>query len=410
MKQRAAGLLLVLLVLVLAVSAIVADPPPTPPILPTIDGAMKVRLRGTFVLGRQFGNRNAVFAKLGDSITESDSFLKDIGCSEEVLGDHRPLEPTMQFFRAVNLPREYTDVWCEKSNSFSRASAAATSGWSADDVLRVLDPPVAGCPPPYATALKCELHLLRPSVALIMFGTNDLARHNRPELFQRNLNTIVSGCTRFGVIPVLSTIPPRLDSAQMGARVAAYNAVVMDVARSQQVPLWNYWLALQSEGMINQGMSEDGIHPSIPPGSSSGAADFTAGGLRYGYNRRNLTAVQVLQKIRRVVFANGRPDRAPEPDFALSASPLVIKLTKGSSTTGTIRIARVGGHTAPVQLRLRSAPSGLSATFHPDSVTGATASFTLTASTSVATGEFVIMFSGTSGNLTRTVSIVVGCG
>jgi hypothetical protein len=37
-------------------------------------------------------------------------------------------------------------------------------------------------------------------------------------------------------------------------------------------------------------------------------ADFTTTGLQYGYNQRNLTAVQVLAVIKRIVIDDGVPD------------------------------------------------------------------------------------------------------
>jgi hypothetical protein len=58
--------------------------------------------------------------------------------------------------------------------------------------------------------------------------------------------------------------------------------------------------------MINFGLSDDNIHPSIYRGNQS--ADFRSEGLRYGYNQRNLNAIQILDSIRRIIFENGPPD------------------------------------------------------------------------------------------------------
>jgi hypothetical protein len=195
------------------------------------------------------------------------------------------------------------------ANSFTRQSASAVAGWSADYASdpAYLDPSLASvCPAPYNTPLRCELYLLRPSIALIMYGTNDLQRYNDLAFYRANLTRIVTETVAAGVIPVLSTIPPRLDSPEMGARVAPYNQAVIEVAQAQQIPLWNYWLALQGPEMINQGISEDGVHPNIF--NSSEGANFTAEALRYGYNVRNLTAIQVLAKIKQVVMDDGSPD------------------------------------------------------------------------------------------------------
>ncbi|MCX6015271.1 MAG: hypothetical protein NT020_06755 [Chloroflexales bacterium] len=52
--------------------------------------------------------------------------------------------------------------------------------------------------------------------------------------------------------------------------------------------------------------SPNGIHPNIYSGDQG--ANFATEGLRYGYNQRNLTAVQVLAVIKRIVIDDGTPD------------------------------------------------------------------------------------------------------
>jgi hypothetical protein len=108
------------------------------------------------------------------------------------------------------------------------------------------------------------------------------------------------------VIPVLSTIPPRIDRAVMEARVRRFNEVVAQVGAEQQVPVWNYWLALQTPDIVNAGLYRDGIHLNSFRGTHPG--NFSPEALRYGYNVRNLTALQVLDKLRRVVFEDGPAD------------------------------------------------------------------------------------------------------
>jgi hypothetical protein len=109
------------------------------------------------------------------------------------------------------------------------------------------------------------------------------------------------------VIPVLSTIPPRLDNTVYNARVVRYNAIIIRMAAAKRLPLWNYWLALQSPELIDNGLSGDRIHPNTYRTTQS--ADFSQEGLRYGYNQRNLTALQVLDAVRRIVILNGAPDQ-----------------------------------------------------------------------------------------------------
>jgi hypothetical protein len=230
--------------------------------------------------------------------------LTDIGCQSEDLGDYSSLTSTISFFRTTTFPTGYGSAWCSDSNSFNAYSVSADSGWSADYALAVLNPLPSGCAAPNNTALLCELKRKKPSIVLIMYGTNDLERYNDLNAFRTQLTSIVQKSVAAGVIPVLSTIPGRTDS--YAGRVASYNAAIIAVAQANDIPLWNYWLALQAPSMINHGISDDGIHPSIYMNELG--ADFTTTGLRYGYNQRNLTAVQVLAVIKRIVIDDGVPD------------------------------------------------------------------------------------------------------
>jgi hypothetical protein len=51
----------------------------------------------------------------------------------------------------------------------------------------------------------------------------------------------------------------------------------------------------------NHGVSEDGVHPSIPPDNNP--ANFSDDNLRYGYTMRNFTALQALDAIWRQVLS-----------------------------------------------------------------------------------------------------------
>jgi hypothetical protein len=290
-----------------ALVALLAAPAPASasvryaPVVPRIDGKLRTRLLTVYRAGRARGNRAAVFAKVGDSITESGSFLQDVGCGGAALGGHRELAPTIRYFSRVTFPTGYASAYCGIANSFTRASVAAVTGWDAGRALARMDDPPASCPPPLDRPLRCELHVLRPSVALIMYGTNDLERASTGA-FRGRLRRVVSETLAAGVMPVLSTIPPRRDGAGFAARVGRFNETIAGLARAERVPLWNYWRALTAPAMVDQGVSDDGVHPSVF--RDDNGADFSAAGLRYGYNQRNLTALQVLAAVRRAVLAS----------------------------------------------------------------------------------------------------------
>jgi hypothetical protein len=93
-----------------------------------------------------------------------------------------------------------------------------------------------------------------------------------------------------GVIPVLSTIPPKHYNPATDGRVAEFNQVIIATARGYDIPLWDYGLAMRSSP--GEGLAPDGVHPSSPPDGIN--TIFDEEHLQYGFPIRNLTALQVL--------------------------------------------------------------------------------------------------------------------
>jgi hypothetical protein len=237
--------------------------------------------RAIFLNGQARGNRADVFAKVGDSITDMPMFLFAIGAGQQQLGDYADLQAVIDHFM-------------QTTNSFSRTSAAARGGWTSGDLLDPAQQHVPGVCGADESPLACEYRVLRPAVALIMIGTNDILDGVDGDTYRAHLETIVQTSIDSGVIPVLSTIPDNQIQPDWAARVPEFNAIIRSVADTYGVPLWDYWLALQA--LPNTGLSPDNLHPSYDaaPGTS---AIFTADHLVYGFNVRNLTALLVLNAV-----------------------------------------------------------------------------------------------------------------
>jgi hypothetical protein len=172
-------------------------------------------------------------------------------------------------------------------------SLAAKGGWSTFSVLAASLADRTYCRAG-ESPLVCEYRLIKPAVALIMLGTNDvLGTHD--EAYLANLRRILGDTISLGILPVISTIPPFQRSGHE-ARADQLNNLIVAVAQEQGVPVWNYWAALQS--LPNHGMGPDGVHPSWAPDAS----DFTPENLQYGSTMRNLTALQVLDALWRQVM------------------------------------------------------------------------------------------------------------
>ncbi len=291
------------------------------PVIPEIDPGMKANLQAILAHGLQLGNRPDVFAKIGDSITASPNFLYALGSPGYDPGNPFFSGPFTNIASIVNYFRAQP-VDASGANSFNRASLAAANGWSPYqelDPARDLDAAHAPFALPGETPLATELRLTRPGIALIMLGTNDLDPGENLAAFKAELTAVVQTVIADGVIPVLSTIP---DNLRFGPVVEQHvflnNQIISDVAAELNVPLWNYWLALQP--LPQKGIGPDGGHPSAYP---FGTEFFTASGLQYGFNVRNLTAVGTLMKIVQVVYDNGPADvpAVPPAPVAVTAPP-----------------------------------------------------------------------------------------
>jgi lysophospholipase L1-like esterase len=247
----------------------------------TQDMALALRSRA-----QQIARQDRVFAKVGDSITAATSFLNCFDASSVDLGSNGALSTTLAYFRAGN---------AAVSSPFSRFSASARNGWTTADEL-------TGSPTP----LQTEVAATSPHYALVMLGTNDL-RFARPyDSADGDLWTIVDELLAAGVIPILSTIPANYDDSSANARVALYNRFVRAIAQGRGVPLVDYHLAMHP--LPNEGISSDGIHPTVSP---QGACVLDDGGLAYGYNLRNLLSLDALDRTRRAVAGEAMDGEMP---------------------------------------------------------------------------------------------------
>jgi hypothetical protein len=276
----------------LPVRGVAAEASPTPTLSAGSLGSLTwlsgvtAHSRQIFLQGQRLGNRANVFSRVGDSITASPYFLTPIGLGQYDLGAYGYLSGVIGYFSSAN---------ARAGNSFVNPPLAAGGGWSA---FNLLDPnrsskPDCGFDPP----LVCEYKLVKPAVALILVGTNDSGSGSADQ-FAGNLRQIVQTSIDMGVIPVVSTIPPKRIDADQTARVEAFNRVIRAVAQQYDVPLWDYFAVMETAP--NGGMSADGLHPSVPPDGATGR--FSAANLQYGYTLRNLTALQTLNVIWRQVL------------------------------------------------------------------------------------------------------------
>jgi hypothetical protein len=228
-----------------------------------------------FLKGQELGNLPDSFSKVGDSITVNRAFLQPFGKGVYDISAYPELQMALDFFN--------TDA-DHPTTSFTQGTRAAGVGWTTRNLLEPDTDFLCGRGD---LRLTCEYRNAKSSFALIMIGTNDVV--SMPvERYEENLRRIMDISVTYGVIPVLSTIPPQRLHEDT---VRDFNLRIIEIAQDYHTPVWNYWLGLQS--LPGNGMSQDGIHPSMPP-SNAGTTIFTEEFLEYGYTLRNLMALNVL--------------------------------------------------------------------------------------------------------------------
>ena len=232
-----------------------------------------------FKAGQAKGNRASAFALIGDSNTQNPAFLQPLDAGNYNLGDYGYLKDTIQFFKG--------------SFARSQSSPAAVGGFNTTKVLDPANTP--GWCNKGETPLSCELRSTRPSVALILLGTGD---QHTWQGFEKRYRTIVEYTLAQGVIPVLITKGDSLESRDNNATPGYINAIIARLSREYDVPLLDLHQAIAP--LPNTGFNADGFHYNTPPDNKS--CYFLGDALHYGYTIRNLTALQMLDAIRRQIL------------------------------------------------------------------------------------------------------------
>ncbi len=229
------------------------------PVVPTFSATVM----DIYQRGLELGNHPNAFSKVGDCGSTPSWFLGDFDRGDRFynLGEHTYLKSVIDYYQG----------------SFGRTSLAALAGYNTSSVLTPLWSNKEFCAND-ESPLACEYRLHRPVIALITLGANDVYHLDS---FEPQLRKIIEFSIEKGVIPVLATKP---DNIEKDHRI---NKITARLAYEYQIPLWNYWKAVQS--LPNRGLQEDGVHITFASNDFSNPINMQA-----GWPVRNLTALQVL--------------------------------------------------------------------------------------------------------------------
>ena len=241
--------------------------------MPVLPSGVSQRVHLIYQMGLLKGNNPNAFSKVGDCNSTMPYFLSDFDTPGQYkLGEYTSLQDTIDYF----------------SGSFSRKSLAAKDGLTSYAALSTLWVNWKDCET-YETPLTCEFRVQKPAFAILSFGTNDA---NGNVDFEIAFRRVVDMTIGNGVVPILST---KADNAEGDQSI---NAAIVRVAYEYELPLWNYWLAVQS--LPDKGLRSP-EHLSVSP---VGFSNFEGENLNFGWSVRNLTALQALDVVRKSLQNN----------------------------------------------------------------------------------------------------------
>ncbi len=239
------------------------------PVIPTVSASA----RAIYEEGLAKGNDPDRFSKVGDCQNITTFFLAAFDDPDlYILGDqYAYLQEAIDHF----------------SGSWSRESAAVHGGMNVASVLSSFWATEDERCESGESPLDCELRLNQPSIVLISMEES-WGSNNKVENYEKYMRQIIETVIDFGALPILSTKADNIEGDY------AINATNARLAYEYDLPLWNFWRAVQS--LPDQGLDEGGFHLTL-----SGLAipnDFSdSRNMRQGWPNRNLTALQVMDAV-----------------------------------------------------------------------------------------------------------------
>jgi hypothetical protein len=222
------------------------------------DAALAIYRRGL-----QAGNNPARFSKVGDCGSGASWCLGDfdLGPTNYSLGSYSDLAPVIMAYQG----------------SWGRVNKSIGDGWSVATELSQLWADPKQCQKG-ENSVACEYRLWKPSVVLILLGTND--RFHEDQL-EKQLHQLIDYFIQQGVLPVLATKADDMEGDQ------SINLIIARTAYDYDIPLWNFWRAVQD--LPHKGLDSDNEHLTWAPNDFDNAAD-----MQNAWPWRNLGALQML--------------------------------------------------------------------------------------------------------------------
>jgi hypothetical protein len=278
------------------------------PVVPQATG----RAIDIYRAGLAMGNNPRAFSKIGDCQNIKAAFMGffDIPDRYYLGTDYQYLQETIDNF----------------SGYFNTDGQAVKGGFNAATVLSPMWANPAICQPG-ENSLECELRVTKPSIVFISFEVWWEGRTT--ETYEKYMRQVIETVIAHGAVPILATKADNVEGDQ------SLNLATARMAYEYDLPLWNFWLAVQS--LPNHGMDtirNDGFHISTD-----------------GWNKRSFTGLQALDSVWHgvrdaVSITSGISTTTPVPTPKNDLSPLptgVQTLASGNNKIVFSLASRQGG-------------------------------------------------------------------
>jgi hypothetical protein len=257
---------------------------------------------GDPIMGDALGSPNQVIQGDFFGCVESPAPMKD-------LAGYASLQATIDYFHQGSVAGK---------TPFSHVSQCTRENLTSWDLLsQKLLPP--------------EINDTNPSLAFVMFGSVDIGNGGTftpsPQVdwvkfrdYAQAMLDIEDTLIAAGVVPVLISMPPRLDNGTPVVQASTFVALTRAIAQGRQTPFVDFDLPMQK--LSDKGLESDGLH--ITQYEVSGSPRncvFSDEGLKHGYNLMNLLGLQALERVKQIVADGVTSLDASAPVLAGQGTP-----------------------------------------------------------------------------------------
>lgn len=237
----------------------------------------------------KFTGKPGTLALFGDSITVSKAFWTPLAYAP------KDLPKDIADPLAVVKKHMIEDCWSKWRGAEYGSDGGQTAKWAEDNI-------------------DAWLKKLNPECAVIMFGTNDIARSDVKN-FDKQMRAVIEKCLKNGTVVILTTIPPRAGAED---KAKAFAEAARTIATDFKLPLidyhaeilkrrpddWNGTLPKFKEFakdvyQVPTLVSTDGVHPSNP----SKLANYSEEALKSnGFQLRSVLTLRAYADVVKLVL------------------------------------------------------------------------------------------------------------